>query len=241
MRSPRAPHSSVTPEKALRFVRVLRWYLLSLIGLALCLLLARVARYPRFFSMPGAGVYLAEAIGALALYAMVAWLLPPLATRFPASEAAARVGALFGVVGAAIEIASTALESLWQIPQSIITVTTLGAMLSLFALFAASGFVGGRRTHAFALGVGAALCSALVAMPLVVAFGFLLIYTSLPQLARNEVGDPDYARSGWTDVRAFAIANTYDAGFTHLVEGPVIAAILGAVGSALGQLRPRRS
>jgi hypothetical protein len=64
--------------------------------------------------------------------------------------------------------------------------------------------------------------------------------TALPTLAHGEIGDPDYVRSGWTDVRAFAIANTFDAGFTHLVEAPVIAATLGALGSGLGRLMAPR-
>jgi hypothetical protein len=59
-------------------------------------------------------------------------------------------------------------------------------------------------------------------------------------LAHGEISDPDYLRSGWTDVRAFAIANTFDAGFTHLVEAPVIAAVLGALGGGIALLTMRR-
>jgi hypothetical protein len=132
------------------------------------------------------------------------------------------------------------LESLLSLPQAVVTVTTGIAMLSLFLSFGVAGFLGGRRAGSFGLGLGAAVWSAVVAILLAVTFGFVLINVALPTLAQNEIGDPDYARSGWTDMRAFAIANTFDAGFTHLVEAPIIAAVLGAAGSGLAGLGARR-
>jgi hypothetical protein len=223
-----------------RLARRLQIWLLVLIGCDLGLLAARAASYQAFFSMPGAPTYLIEPVAALAIYAAVVVALPFVVGRIAVAPTAVRVGTIGGLVGGTIEVASTAVESLWTLPQYVVSAVTGVAMLGLFLSFGIAGFVGGRRTRSFWLGLGSAIWSAMLAILLVVTFGFLIVNTSLPQLARDEIGDPDYLRSGWTDVRAFAIANTYDAGFTHLVEAPLIAAVLGAAGSGMGQIgRPK--
>jgi hypothetical protein len=220
-------------------VQRLRRWLLSLIAGDLVLLALRAASYRAFFLMPGALGYLLEPVVALAVYAAGVAALPFVAARVPDIPIALRVGVAVGLAGGAIEIASTATESLWALPQDVVATMTGTAMLALFLSFAVAGFVGSQRTGSFGLGVAAAIWSAMVAILLVVTFGFLLVNLALPQLARDETGDPDYLRSDWTDVRAFAVANTYDAGFTHLVEAPVIAALLGAAGSGIGRLARR--
>jgi hypothetical protein len=236
----------VTDERAAvargasQLARVLRLWFLFVIAGDLLLLAIRVARYPAYFSMPGTRGYLIGPPIALAVYAAVIFALPNRAARAPGLAAALGVGTVTGVIGGAIDVVSTALESLAMLSQAVVSVVTLVAMLGLFLSFGVAGFFGGRRTHSFGLGLVSAIWSAMCAILLVVTFGFSIINTSLPKLARDEVGDPDYARSGWTDVRAFAIANTFDAGFTHLVEGPIIATVLGAAGSGLGQLGARR-
>jgi len=235
-------HAPAGREESQR-VHMLRRWLLVVIGCDLGLLFVGAAHYPPFFSMPGALGYLAEPVIALAIYTGAVLALPPIASRIPHSSVALCVGTTVGLIAGAIEVMSTALESLVMLPQYVVSVTTGAAMLSLFLLFGVAGFVSSRRTHSFWLGMGTAIWSAIVAILIVVTFGFLLVTTSLPQLARDEIGDPDYLRSAWTDVRAFAIANTFDSGFTHLVESPVIAAMLGAAGSGvgrIGRLRARR-
>lgn len=223
-----------------RLARALRLWLLLVIGCDLGLVALRVATYQAFFSMPGALSYLIAPVVALAIYAAVVFTLPFLADRFPRVTTAVRVGTVAGLIGGALDMANITLESLLTLPQQIVALVTLVAMLSLFLSFGVAGFLGGRSLGSFRLGVGAAVWSAMVAILIAVTFGFLLVNTSLPKLANDEHGDPDYARSGWTDVRAFAIANTLGAGVTHLVEGPVIAAVLGAAGSGLGQLGAKR-
>jgi hypothetical protein len=216
--------------------RRLRLWLLIVIAADLGLVAVRVATYQAFLSMPGALGYLMPAVVALAVSAAVVGTLPLLASRSSGAAAAVQVGALVGLIGGAIDMASITMESVLVLPQNIVAVATLVAMVSLFLSFGVAGFLGGRGSGSFRLGVGAAVWSAVVAILIAVTFGFLLVNTSLPKLGHDEIGDPDYARSGWTDVRAFAIANTLSAGFTHLVEGPVIAAVLGAAGSGIGQL-----
>lgn len=225
---------------ASRLARTLRLWLLVAIGCDLALLAVRAASYPAYFSMPGRLSYLFEPVVAFAIYGAIAFALPRLGARFPGSPAALRVGITAGLIGGTLDVASTALESFATLPQRVIAVTTGAAMLGLFLVFGVAGFLGATRSRSFWLGIGAAVATAVVAAMIVVTFGLILVNTSLPALAHGEIGDPDYLLSGWTDVQAFAIANTYDAAFTHLTEAPVIAAVLGAVGSGLGRIRTRR-
>jgi hypothetical protein len=231
-----APEAQRTP----RLVRLLRVWLLVLIGVDPGLIVLRAVTYPAYFAMPGAVGYLIPLAVALAVYAAAIAALPLLAGRTPSAATAVRVGTIAGLVGGALDLVSITLESVLALPQSVVTVTTLVAMLGLFLTFGVAGFVGGRGAGAFWPGVGAAVWSAVVAILLAITFGFLLANVALPKLARDMAGDPDYQRSGWIDPRAFAIANTFDAGFTHLLEGPIIAFVLGSVGSGLGQIGARR-
>ncbi|HEV7130013.1 MAG TPA: hypothetical protein VGN32_21470 [Ktedonobacterales bacterium] len=219
-----------------RLARGLRPWLLGLIGGDLLLLAVRVAHYPTFFSNSGALTYLVEPVAALVVYATVVGVLPSFTRRVAGAPAAVRVGTVIGLLGGAIELADITLESLWSLPQPVVTLTTGVGMLALFALFGVAGFLGGRRTRSFWLGPATAIWCSMIAILIAVTFGFLLVNLALPQLAHGATGDPDFRRSGWTDVRAFAIANTFDNGFTHLVEAPVIATVLGAAGSGLGRL-----
>jgi hypothetical protein len=222
-----------------RLAPALRRWLLALIAVDLALVGLRAATYPAYFAMPGAVGYLVPLLVALAIYGAASTSLPHLAARSPGAATALRVGTVAGLIGGALDIANITLESVLALPQAVVSVTTLAAMLGLFLTFAVAGFVGGRRAG-FWPGVAAALWSAVVAILIAITFGVLLANLALPKLARDEQGDPDYQRSGWTDARAFAIANTFDAGFTHLLEGPVIALVLGAAGSGLGQVGARR-
>src|SRR5690242_1320593 len=77
-----------------RFIRIVCWCLLALIGGAFCLLAAPALRYPRYFSMPGAVGYLVAPIVVLVLYALVIWRLPLLAARVPEIGSIVRLGAI---------------------------------------------------------------------------------------------------------------------------------------------------
>ncbi len=149
-----------------------------------------------------------------------------LAGRWQHLDEAVRLGTVAAGVGAAIEVADQLVENVLPLPQGAVSIVTGAAMVGLFLLWCVVGFVGARRTRTFSGGVQAAAWSVVPIMLLTLLCGFLLLNVSLAKLAHDETGDPDYQRSGWTDVRAFAIANTFDAGFTHLVEAPVLALFL---------------
>ena len=46
----------------------------------------------------------------------------------------------------------------------------------------------------------------------------------------------EFKRSGWTDARAFGLANTLDSAFTHLVIAPIVALVVGGLGSLLARI-----
>lgn len=54
---------------------------------------------------------------------------------------------------------------------------------------------------------------------MVVTYGFSQLYWALPRLEHKNIGSPDLIRSGWTDLRAFTIADLFEAGFKVLLLG----------------------
>jgi hypothetical protein len=219
---------------------LVRFVLIVLIIFDVALVFLRVATYPSFLNWYGAASFEAEPLIALTFYALVLGMLPVVAPRVRSVQQALAIGAALGLIGGGLDIANLIVEDLLFLPQATVTIATLAGMLALFLTFTLAGFVATWRSGAFWHGVLSAIWSAVVAIVIAVTFGFLLLNIALPTLARDEVGDPDYARSGWRDPQAFAIANTFDAGLSHLVEGPVIAAILGSLGAGAGVVVAKR-
>jgi len=74
-------------------------------------------------------------------------------------------------------------------------------------------------------------------MLIAVAAGFVVqFFVAPPDPAVISIW-AEYKRSGWTDARAFGIANTLESGFTHLVVAPIVATLFGSLGSFLARLR----
>ena len=112
-------------------------------------------------------------------------------------------------------------------------------LLGAFVLWGVAGFVGARQTDSLSPGIVAAIWSAMICVVVAITFGFLLTYTSLPTLERQLVADPDFLRSHWDDLRAFAIANSFDSAFSHLLGALLVSAVFGTVGSVAGILSRR--
>jgi hypothetical protein len=108
-------------------------------------------------------------------------------------------------------------------------------MLTTFILWGVTGFIAARSGQSTPTSIWLAVWSAVVTMTIVVAAGFALEFFLSPTPPESMLSWPEFKRSGWTDVRAFAIANTLDAAFSHLLIGPVVAAIVGTAGSLLGR------
>lgn len=209
--------------------RWLRRGFLALLALDVALIVARVALYPPLLAQSGAALYMVEPLTLLALYAGLAlWT-----TRAPVAAVSRARGAVLrcGLIAGALWCVNLAVEQFTDLgPRA-----TAPLLLAGFALWGTAGWLVARRTGALGLAVLAAIGAAMLCVVLTVTFGWLLTFGALPTLAHAMIGDPDFARSGWRDARAFAIANAFDAGFWHLLEGPLIAGVLGALGALLGR------
>jgi hypothetical protein len=78
--------------------------------------------------------------------------------------------------------------------------------------------------------------SALVCMVVTVTFGWSELLWALPRVTLRNVGSPELLRSGWTDLHAFAVVDLMQAGFWHVLLGPVIGALLGGIGGVMRHL-----
>jgi hypothetical protein len=215
-----------------RLARWLRGLCLAGIVLNLLLIGVRVLRYPPFFAQPAALVSLVAPVVMLCVYAGVALALT--ANANPDRQVALRTGTILGLITGALWVVNLAGETFTTLNNAIGLLSTAPFLLGGFALWGVAGFLGVRRTGLFSLGILAAVWGAMVCVLLTITFGFLLVYTSLPWLERDLLNDPDWLLSGWTDLRAFAIANTFFAGFTHLLGALLIGTLAGAIGGVLG-------
>jgi hypothetical protein len=76
-------------------------------------------------------------------------------------------------------------------------------------------------------------------MLVAVAAGFVVeFFIATPDVGAIQTWQ-EFKRSGWTDARAFGVANTLDSGFTHLLIAPVVASLFGLGGSLIGRVRTR--
>lgn len=224
-----------TPIRATQRRRTMRWIrLLCVVTVAVSLFLIglRVILSPDFFSMPGSIGYLLEPIILLLAYAAIGIALT---ARAPA-QMPLYIGTVTGVLAGVLWIVNHTIEMFVSLPSQATLLISGPFFLGAFLLWGAAGFLAARKSRSFGDGLIAALWSAMLTVLLTDAYGFLLMHVALPHLARIEVSDPDFLRSHWDNVSLFAIANTLDAGFLHLLEAPFIAAVFGAIGSLFGRL-----
>jgi hypothetical protein len=214
-------------------IKALRWALLAAVALDLALVLGRALSFPAFFAMPDSALYLLEPVALLLVYAGVAFWLRRIAG--PAWHLPLQLGTIVGVCAGALDVVNIVLESLVSLGRPASAISSLSLMFGLFFCWGVAGAWGTRRTGSLLLGMLTAVWSAMVSIVIAVTFGFLLPYAILPRLAHDMTADPDFLRSGWHDTFAFAIANTFDSGFSHLLEAPIIGAIVGALGGMLGK------
>jgi hypothetical protein len=215
----------------------LRYGILALIVLNLLMVGTRVLRYQPFFGQPGGRFFLLEPVALLCIYAA---MVLALTTRVsPERVVALHVGTILGLITGALWVINLYGETFTNLNGSLGILSTAPFLLGGFGLWGVAGFLGTRRTGVIGLGILAAVWCAMLCVLLTVAFGFLLLYISLPQLEHNLLNDPGWLHSGWGDLRAFALANTFFAGFTHLLAALLIGAIVGAIGGGCGMLSMR--
>jgi hypothetical protein len=207
----------------------LRDALLTLIGLNMALLALNVALYPAFFAQPNALLYLLEPLALLVVYAVIMFLT----TRriSPQAEVTAGVGLLLGLVTGCLWLINLTLETFTSLSGSAGLLATAPFLLGGFLLWGVAGAVAAWRTSAIGPGLLAAVWGAMICVLLTSAYGWTLPLVALPRLRQQLTNDPDFLRSRWTDLHAYVLANSFDAGFSHLLGALIIGVTLGALGA----------
>jgi len=190
-----------------------------------------VARYPAFFEQRSAVVYLLELGGILLVYAVTTVFL--FRVRGGAWNVILTNASVFGVVTGVLAIVNIGIENS-DVAAVHIPAFPIGFMVTVFLLWGVAGVRTVGSGNSIRAGIAGAVLSAGICMLVAVAGGFLELLIAPPDPAGVSTW-AEYRRSGWTDPRAFGVANTLDSGFTHLVIAPIVAAVFGGIGSVLAR------
>jgi len=209
--------------------------LLALVAAIIALGAIGIARYPALFSQPGALAIVLRLAFVLAAYTLAcAW-----GRRRDwggGGDVILGAAALYGSVGGTLEILNIAIEN--GLPVGIHTpALAMMFMVVIFGSWGAAGFRVARSLRSIQAGTLAAVSSAVVCMLIAVTAGFAIELLIVPPDPGYVAIWAEFKRSGWTDARAFGLANTLDSGFTHLALAPVIALGVGGTASFLACIR----
>jgi hypothetical protein len=223
--------------KEQRALTARRWLficpLLALIVLDLGLIAFRVLLYQPLFSQPGAWIFLLEP--ALLLFVYAGIVLAIAATGFiPVQLQALHVGTIIGLITGVMWVVNLAIETFTNLSGLTGILSTAPFLLGAFVLWGIGAGRIGWRCGAVGNGVLAAVWSAMTCGLITIAFGLILTVTSIQRLEQQLAADPDYLRSGWSNIQAFAIANSLDAAFSHLLGALIFALIVGTLGGLVG-------
>lgn len=210
-----------------------------LLGIFLDLLLVAISSLgiDSPLKMPGGGAYAIKAMILLTVYGLVVvWASTQALTP---RQTALQLGASVGVFGGLLQVLHMALENfghrVGEYP-----VVTLAFMVSGFLIWGGAGYCVTRSTGEIKAGLVASCWSAMVSVVIAVTFGLVLMSANIPSPEYVATWS-EFKQSGWTDARAFAIANSLDAAFSHLLVGPIIGTIVGLLGAGIARLGPRRT
>jgi hypothetical protein len=210
---------------------ILKLTALTLVAACASLAAIAIARYTAFLRQPQSWLFMAELAGILLLYAVAALTLAPLCLG--ARGPICRFGFVFGLITGSAEILNLVLENC--LPSLARGAFSIAYMLVIFSLWGVAGAFATRRSKSIRVGTAIAATSAALCMLIATAAGFMIeLFIRPPDISMVAVW-PEFARSGWTDARAFALANTLDSGFTHLLFAPIVAVIFGFFASAMAK------
>jgi hypothetical protein len=178
---------------------------------------------------PGGPRYVISALVALTGYAIAVIALTGVAPEWV--QNARLVGVLVGMATGVMWLLNLLIETFAGLTGWRNLAATAPLLLGGFLLWGVAGALARRRTGSLPAGPLAAVVAAMTCVSITLALGFALPFLALPRLAQNIDGSPEYVSSGWQDLHAFAIANTLDAGSTHLLIAPIIAVVTGSLGA----------
>jgi hypothetical protein len=211
--------------------------LLALIVLSLGMIALAVTQYPALYSQPGARTFVVEPICALLAYAAAIFFVSR--SHRPTWDKIFPTALRFGLLTGAVEIVNIGIEN--GIPFSVKSpVAQISFMLTIFTLWGMAGGLTARALNSLRAGLRAAISSACICMLIAVTAGFVIQLFLAPPDPAYVATWGEFKRSGWTDARAFGLANTLDSGFTHLAIAPVVAVVFGGMASLLVRLLPAK-
>ena len=151
---------------------------------------------------------------------------------------ALRLGTVFGMAGGVLGVTQMALENFGnRIGEN--SIITLAFMFGGFLVWGVGGYYAACRTGQLTDGIIAGCWGAMMSVLLAVTFGLILMTAKIPSAAYIATWQ-EFKDSGWTNARAFGIANSLDAVPGHLLIGPVVGIIFGLFGGGAAKLMVRR-
>jgi len=203
-----------------------------LIAVNIAMTAVGVSRSPAFFSQSGARTFVLETVCALLAYAVATVYLAR--TRGPYWDSILTSAFVFGVTTGIFEVMNVGFEN--GIPLVVRgPLLPIGFMLLVFTSWGIAGFRTTRSLNSVRAGILAAVLSAAICMLIAVTAGFVVEFFLAPPEPTYVSTWAEFKRSGWTDAGAFAVANTLDSGFTHLVVAPIVALLFGGLASLISQ------
>jgi len=205
---------------------------LAFVAISLGMAAIGVARYPAFFSQHGAHTFVLKPVCALLAYAVA--IVFSARRHGPYWDSILRAAMVFGSLTGTIEVINVGIEN--SIPFAVRgPVVPIGFMLTTFTIWGVAGFRTARSLRSTRAGLLVAVSSAGICMLIAVAAGFIVQFLLAPPEPAYVSTWAEFQRSGWTDARAFGVANTLDSGFTHLVVAPIVALFVGGLASFVGK------
>ncbi len=198
----------------------------------LSMMTVKTRGYGGYFAFPGARTQIIVSALLVAAYAVV--LAIPRLTIL-------RFAFLAALVSAAIECLHLVQERFWNPPGQANGAITLAFMLATFMPWGWVARTARTRGMHFSAACGAAVLSAILTMAIAVCLGTFFEWFVAPIPSDSMKEWPEFQRSGWNDLAAFAIGNTVDSITSHLMMAPVIGFIFGAAGSAIGRMQAARN
>ena len=182
----------------------------------------------------GALLYVLEPVCALVVYAIcLIWIST---RRGEWWEGILRTAILIGTLAAFADIVGLLIEDglLFTVRGPALQI---GVMLITFVFWGFAGWHVARKLHSSLAGLLASVFSAGVCAIIAVTAGFVIELLIAPPLPAYVLLWGEFKRSGWSDARAFGLANTLDSGFSHLTLSLVVAAVLGGLASMIARSR----
>ncbi|MDP9049282.1 MAG: hypothetical protein M3O31_00955 [Acidobacteriota bacterium] len=212
--------------------------LLLLVVSSLLMIAVAVRRYPELWLQHGSLVYVLEPVCALVIYAVAfVWIAR---THGPWWDVVLRNALPIGLIAALVDVTGLTFESgLFRSPTG--AALQISVMLTTFLLWGFAGWRAARALQSSWAGVLASVISAGVCATIAVTAGFVIEFFIAPPSPAYVVLWGEYQRSGWTDARAFGLANTLDSGFSHLTLSLIVAAVFGVIASMIGRMMSRTS